>query len=561
MARGSYEQINTEIKPHEVGDRKPTAALLAWFLNAVWRLDLPEVDDAICDGSGDKGIDGIVVDDDLNEIAIFQSKYREKHDAGQGDKELRNLVGAAAYFQTPQALDGLLAAKPNAELTNLIGRLDLRERVADGASVTRLVFVTNGTLDRAGRDYVKSMTTAAPELEVWDQPRLGPIAARTRAPELRKERIKLHACAAPTKMKLGELEMAVAIVPAPELVGLPGISDLTLFDPNVRLSEGRTRVNRNLAETIKDPEEHALFPAYHNGLTLLTHGLGVRGNTLSLDGITVVNGCQSLLTLYENRALNLADLNLLVKIVEVVVNSQLTEKITFRSNNQNPVDIRDQRSTDNIQRALQAEVEEIYPGDFAYAIREGEALAAKQVLTNQEAAQLLMAVYLGEPFNAVRKVRLFDTDYRRIFSRKVDAPRLFLLTQISDALKDVRPNLRPDLASSFSSVRFTLAYLLGMQLQRTDEGTGLLDDPQRWLPGKLSDVQAALSELLEEIVESVNFYIQEEVADKGDSFDPKVTFKSQDGVRAVEHAVDRDIRRTIKRPGGDSFLFSVKPVS
>lgn len=559
MAKESYPQINAEVEPHLIGDRKPTAALLAWFLNAVWRLDLSEVDDAICDGTGDKGIDGIVVDEDLNEIAIFQSKHREKHDAGQGDKELRNLVGAAACFETPHTVDGLLAAKPNAELTNLINRLDLRERVADGASVTRLVFVTNGTLDRAGSDYIKSIESAAPELEVWDQPRLGPIAARTQAPELRKEKIKLHACAAPTKMKLGELEMAVAIVPAAELVELPGISDLTLFDPNVRLSEGRTRVNRDLAETIKDPEEHDLFPAYHNGLTLLTHGLGVRGKTLALDGITVVNGCQSLLTLYENRAFELADLNLLIKVVEVVANSQLTEKITFRSNNQNPIDIRDQRSTDNIQRALQAEVEQLYPGVFAYAIRQGEVLEATQVLTNQEAAQLLMAVYLREPFNAVRKVRLFDTDYRRIFNRKVDAPRLFLLTQISDALKEVRSNLRPDLASSFSSVRFTLAYLLGLQLQRTPEGTKLLDEPHRWLPDQLNNVCAALSELLEEIVESVNFYIQEEVADKGDSFDPKVTFKSQDGVRAVEHAVDRDIRRTIKRPGGDAFLFSVKP--
>jgi len=98
-----------------------------------------------------------------------------------------------------------------------------------------------------------------------------------------------------------------------------------------------------------------------------------------------------------------------------------------------------------------------------------------------------------------------------------------------------------------------------MQLERTDEGRGLLNDPQRWIPGKLSEVRKALADLLEEIVESVNFYIQEEVADKGDSFDPKVTFKSQEGVRAVENAVGRDIRRTIKRPGGDAFLFSVEP--
>lgn len=564
MAQAEWDLLNAEIRQHLIGDRKPTTALLAWFLNAVWRLDLPEADDAICDGAGDKGIDGLVVNGELNEIAIFQSKHRESRGAKQGDKDLRNLVGVASYFQTPQAVDGLLAASPNAELANLIARLDVRERVADGASVTRLVFVTNGSLDRAGKDYVKSIQNVTPELEIWDQSRLCAIAARTQAPELREDQVKLNACAPPTKMKLGASEIAVAIVPAKELVGLDGIDDLTLFDRNVRLSEGRTRVNRDLADTIKDPDEHVLFPAYHNGLTLLTHGLMIRGRHLSLDGITVVNGCQSLLTLYENKSLELGDLNLLVKVVEVEPNSQLTEKITFRSNNQNPVDIRDQRSTDNIQRALQAEAAELYPEEFAYAIREGEKLEATQVLTNQEAAQLLMAVYLEEPYNAVRKVRLFDTDYRRIFNRAVDAPRLYLLAQVSDALKDIRASLRPDLASSFSSVRFTLAYLLGVQLKKTTSGAELgaelLDAPQRWLPEQLGYVRRALAELLEEIVDSVNFYIQEEAADKGDSFDPKVTFKSQDGVRAVESAVDRDVRRILKRPGGDAFLFSVNPV-
>src|SRR5436853_598781 len=559
MAKALYDQIESEVEPHLVGNRQPTAALLAGFLNAVWRQDLPEVDDAICDGTGDKGIDGIVVDDDLNEIAIFQSKHRSKHDAGQGDKELRNLVGAAPYFESQQTIDGLLASNPNAELANLIRRLDLRERVANGATVTRLIFVTNGTLDPAGKGYVASITTAAPELEIWDQPRLGPIASRTRAPELRKDSVKLHACSAPTTMRMGSSELAVAIVPAAEIAALPGISDLSLFDPNVRLSKGRTRVNRDLAETIKDRADHVLFPAYHNGLTLLTYGLRTRGKTLSLDGITVVNGCQSLLTFSESRAADLRDLNVLVKVVQVEPNTRLTEKITFRSNNQNPVDIRDQRSTDNIQRALQAEVAERYGETFAYEIREGEKLQASQVLTNQEAAQLLMAVYLREPFNAVRKVHLFDTDYRRIFNRNVDGARLYFLKQVSDVLKEARANLRSDLKSSFASVRFTLAYLLAVQLERTTQGETLLEDPQQWLPSKTTEVRAALRDLLDEIAQSVNFFIQEAEQEKGEGFDPQITCNNRNCVREVEHAVDRDIRRILKRPGASAFLFNVEP--
>lgn len=559
MGQAEYDLIGAEAAPHLTGDRKPTAALLAWFLNAVWRLDLSEIDDAICDGGGDKGLDGLVVNDDLNEIALFQSKHRHSAGAGQGDKDLRNLVGAAAYFQTPDTVDGLLAAKPNAQLRKLVHRLEVRDRVANGANVTRLVFVTNGTLDQAGSDFVEALRGQPPELEVWDQPRLAVVAARTKAPELRDDHVKLNAIAPPTRAQLAAgTNMAVALVPAKSLVGLEGIENLSLFDRNVRLSEGRTRVNRELAVTIKDRAEHPLFPAYHNGLTLLTHKLTVRGRRLSLEGITVVNGCQSLLTLYDNRGVIGDDLHLLVKVVEVEPNSQLTEKITFRSNNQNPVDIRDQRSTDNIQRTLQAEVHDLYPGAFAYAIREGETLEATQILSNQEAAQLLMAVYLQEPYNAVRKVRLFDTDYRRIFNREVTGPRLYLLKQFTEALDGIRDKLRADLAASFASVRFTLAYLLGKQLARTTRGKQLLAAADRWLPERLAEVRAGLDDLLEEIVDSVNFYIEEKAAEEGDDFDPKVTFKSQAGVRAVDNAVDRDVRRTLKKD--DSFLFEVEPV-
>jgi hypothetical protein len=85
-------------------------------------------------------------------------------------------------------------------------------------------------------------------------------------------------------------QMALALVPATELVRLPGIENLTLFDLNVRLGLGNTKINRELRQTITTGGEHALFPAYHNGLTLLTDGLRVTDDGLELDGLAVVNG-------------------------------------------------------------------------------------------------------------------------------------------------------------------------------------------------------------------------------------------------------------------------------
>ncbi len=458
-------------------------------------------------------------------------------------------------------MDGLLASSPNEELRKLLVRQRVRERVQDGSHVARLVFVTDGVLDPAGRDFVKAVSGQEPEFEAWDQSRVAAVARRTRAPSLRQSDLKLKAVAPPTQTMIGDSRLAVALIPASELVTkLPDIDNLILFDLNVRLSEGGTRVNRELADTIKDPNEHSFFPAFHNGITVLTHGLKVRGSQINLHHVTVVNGCQSLLALRQQRASLTKQLQILVKFVEVPEQSGLIELITYRSNNQNPVDIRDQRSTDIIQRDLQRAVRDAFGTSFAYEIREGEKLQGTQVLDNQEAAQLLMAVYQAQPWNAVRKVRLFGADYRTIFNRDVTATRLFLLRQFADLLQAKRSALRSDLESSFSSVRFTLAFLLSATIEEASLGRELIAHPDRWLPVKRDEVVAALDKQLAEVIDSVNFFIGEEETDsqgRGEVFDPKVTFKSQAGVERVQNAVLRDYRRLIKRD--HAYIFDVQP--
>lgn len=561
MAKVDYALIQEQISEYKVGARTTSAALLAWFLRMVWRLDLEDVESAVCDGPSDKGIDGLVVNDDLREIVIFQTKHHASPAGKQGDKDIKNLFGAAAYFTTTHAVDGLLASSPNDELRKLLVRQEVRDRVEAGSHVARLVFVTDGSLDSAGKSYAASMSGQEPELEVWDQSRIAAIAQRTKAPELRPTDVTLKAVAPPTQTTAGGSKLAVALIPAFELVTkLPDIDNLLLFDRNVRLSEGGTRVNKELAKTIKDRDEHIFFPAFHNGITVLTHGLTVRGSRLALHHVTVVNGCQSLLALRQNQSSLSDDLRILVKVVEVPEQSSLIELITYRSNNQNPVDIRDQRSTDPVQRDLQREVQQLFGSTFAYEIREGEKLQATQVLDNQEAAQLLMAVYKSEPWNAVRKVRLFGTDYGRLFGRDVSAAHLFLLRQISGLVESKRDALRNDLASSFSSVRFTLAYLLSKTISESTRGQELFEHPELWLPGKLAEVTKALESHLAEIVDSVNFFVTEEETESraaGRDFDPKVTFKSQVGVQKVENAVLRDYRRLIKRDS--EYLFEIEP--
>lgn len=225
MPTTDHQSIQDEIAPFRTGTRTESAALLAWFLEAVWRIEPEDVDDAICDGPGDKGIDGLLVDDDLGEITVLQTKHKVAATGAQGDLDLKNLVGAAAYFDNVSTVDGLIASHPNLELTRLLNRLKVRDKVASGAHATRLVFVTDGTLDPAGQSYVDAMQGHAPPLEVWDQARLAAVARRTHRPDLLDEVIELDAVAAPTVVNAGgSPQLAVGIVPATELLRLPGAS-------------------------------------------------------------------------------------------------------------------------------------------------------------------------------------------------------------------------------------------------------------------------------------------------------------------------------------------------
>ena len=341
---------------------------------------------------------------------------------------------------------------------------------------------------------------------------------------------------------------------------MPGISDLSIFDLNVRLGLGKTKFNRELATTILSPKEHSLFPAYHNGLTLLTRKIERTEGEILLHGVSVVNGCQSLLALYNNRTAITPELRVLVKIVEIGNHTDLVEDITYRTNNQNPVNVHDQRSTDAIQRDLQEQVTNGYAPFLGYSIRQGELISAAAVLDNTLAAQLITAVYLSEQWNAVRKLGLFDQEYHRIFSRRIDGHKLFLLYQMNEAVDKHRTTLAPELESSFASARFTCLHLTATMLRLFSNGGNLLEEPQRWLPVKLADVCAALNEFAEEAAESLNFYVESQrdsALANGTTFDPKTIFKSKSGVLQLEREVATHVRYQLRRNA--DYGFNVPP--
>lgn len=101
------------------------------------------------------------------------------------------------------------------------------------------------------------------------------------------------------ELLIGSTKAVIAALPLRDCVKIPGIKDGSLFRKNVRQSLGNSnKVNKAIAQTIKKDARDFFF--LHNGITAICSHMELKGNHLSVKELNVVNGCQSLSTIYSS---------------------------------------------------------------------------------------------------------------------------------------------------------------------------------------------------------------------------------------------------------------------
>ena len=78
--------------------RSESASFLIWYLENYYRLDTLEAVDSVCDQKGDKGVDGIFVNDNDSTITVFQAKISQSSNTTIGDASLREFAGTLKQF-------------------------------------------------------------------------------------------------------------------------------------------------------------------------------------------------------------------------------------------------------------------------------------------------------------------------------------------------------------------------------------------------------------------------------------------------------------------------------
>jgi hypothetical protein len=90
----SYPAILDLFREHLDPKRTESASFLIWYLENYYRLDTVEAVDAVCDQKGDKGVDGIYVNEAEACIYIFQSRISQKVNSSVGDTSLKEFQGS-----------------------------------------------------------------------------------------------------------------------------------------------------------------------------------------------------------------------------------------------------------------------------------------------------------------------------------------------------------------------------------------------------------------------------------------------------------------------------------
>lgn len=547
--QANFNLIEAAIADYLPWTPTPSLAQLRWFLESVWRLEPEDAEEAVCDGKGDRGIDGLIVDPEAEEIVVFQSKHRESAGQQEGRAGLDKLLAVGALLSSPEAVRQVRDDPHTSPgLQMLIDRLKVAELLddPDTSYTLKLVYICNASFGDDAMGVATNPGAATANLTCWTLDELAVVAQRTRSPGLIGGS---HSLPVASEVIVDELvpgtRLAIGLVRATDLLDLPEIDTGTLFDLNVRLSAGNTKPNRALRRAIENEAEHPLFPAFHNGLVLLTDTFQVKGRAIVLEGVAVVNGCQSIDTLYKNSALLTDELRLPVKIVEVSGHPALADQITYRSNNQNGINERDLRGTHRAQLELKRTVREQFP-EYSYLARRGEVPeAGTEGIDNSRIAQLLMAIRNERPWDGVRRNVLFGDQYSTVFSHGVSAAHVVLMHLIDKAVREAATGMDSMLRSAYAAASLTACYLVGQMLRLSENGAALLDDPRELLQTRHDDVLAALVGIAGDAIEELNHYTRQAIAQAEDEdryFDPKVAFKNRTHIEGAA----RDLRAYVR---------------
>ncbi|EPH1426900.1 AIPR family protein [Klebsiella aerogenes] len=427
----------------ENGIDKPQKAFPILMVATLLNVSDEEAEDAITDGSMDRGGDAVYVDDrdGRNSIHIFQFKYADNYENTKKNFPSNEIDKLVSFFSDLLDLNRTLEKTCNPILWNKVKEIwaaleknnpsievhfcgntvemqeGEKERANASLSKYKYFNVHHHSLDTIVNYFVERKNSIIDErLQIVDKDYFD----RTD----------------------GSIRGLICTVEASEIVRIitnpdnPKEVRKEIFNDNVRVYLSRTnKINRRIIETALS-ERSPLFWYLNNGITITCDSFsyikGKRAPLVELSNIQIVNGGQTSNALFEASLSSdeaLDDVLILVRIIETK-SQPVSLAIAESTNSQTPIKSRDLRSNDDIQKKL----EEAFEGMGLYYDRKDGQHSNQQKnirIDALSAGQAHLAYSLDLPEVAKKdRGRIFSDLYETIFTDELMADDLLAATKV-----------------------------------------------------------------------------------------------------------------------------------
>lgn len=437
-----YEKIKKDISQEYYVDNYPNDGqrFVAWYLRNIHNLDTFEAKSCITDGAGDKQIDAVYIDDQSSTIYIIQGKFY--HGDTVDAEPLREVTTSWIQIKNLAKLQEAANEKLQAKISEIATALE------DNYEVCFELITTSSLTDSAMSDLAAFQAELAESdilsanLILVDNETLK--ARYDEALNRNRPYINYEFSIEQGKymeMQIGATRAVIAAIPLKECIKIPGIKDGTLFRKNVRQSLGTgNKVNKGIARTLRNNPEEFFF--LHNGITAICSSIKISDETMSVKELNVVNGCQSLSTIFNcsESVRNVNDAYIMFRFYEIG-DAERADEISTCTNSQSAVKARDLRSNDKYVLAMKKAYEQHFPDGYFITKRGEIADPVKyntaHIVDLTSLGKQLVAWHSQRPTISYSESKIFDKYFEQLFHREYSPEKVQAL---SDLYKEVYKN-------------------------------------------------------------------------------------------------------------------------
>lgn len=467
-----------------ISDKGKLKSLAFVYLCVKTILDLEDDNtfDCLTEGGGDFGVDAMHISEEYDgefTVSLFQVKYKNNLEGNANFPEngIEILIKAIEYLFDPttilQHINKRLLAKVE----------EARSLIRDGYIPQIRALACNNGLgwNAAGKETIER--NGFGDQVTWEHVNHERLVKILQASRPVKDTLQLSGKAIVEDMEFSRV--LVGRISVTEIATLIERHGERLLERNIRRYLGLqgNRVNEGIRHTLMSEEKNNFY-FYNNGITLTCDSFSYNAlqngdYQVRIENLQIINGGQTCMTISKT----LQEPSLLHQSTQAYVllrlyqlpsdNDDLVQKITYATNSQNPVDLKDLRANDERQQRLEIDIQQL---GFNYRRKRSDTSTRSTTdITSGVAAEAILSVWQEKPQQAKFFAREhFGKLYDSIFTAQLNVAQVVLAVQLYRIAENRRKRPEPNdpdfvrYASCFIAMQMGRRLLSEMNLQKKD---------------------------------------------------------------------------------------------